>query len=733
MKTYIKRTLYILFIFALILPLAACGSGDNTAGDAGINEDFIGKYIYLSTQLALPELPERVQGTAHGDRIFYLHTDQDEIVITSITADGTDPQMTRISRPEAGAEIIGFRITETGGFAIITADHERERVLYAEYGTDGREVFTRNLSHIVPQGSWFLVTHAFFAADGRMVLTARTERGDVLCLLGADGTLLGQLEPDAFGGITALQDGRVVAFDGNALREINFAAGDWGETLSFTMSGVQALHPATEAHPFDLLADDGLRLYGYNLTTNERTPLLNWVEAGIAAQSTDVGFLDDGRISVVVRRLGAPAAITVLTRTARADLPDYTVITLGGLAFNDWVLDEVVAFNMENRDYQIHVVEYDENWRTSWDGREAAEFRFSTDLMTGNAPDIILVPPDMGDALITQGLLADFYPLIDADPALSRSDFFPNILQAMEAPDGTLPIISESFDISTMVGMPASVGHVDSWTLADFIALLEAEAADMPYIMGDWVAGESIVFYGYENFIDWEAGIVAFDSPAFIDLLEVAARFPRPSDFPDHGSWHGNPDYTRMRRGEQLLMHAWLSPLMYREISAALDGVHALGFPVGAGGVHRISVQEQFAISAVSPHQAAAWQFVRRILLPEFPIFTWTSFPLQMGRYDEMIADAVTPKFDSETGEERSVFYAYIYEGLTIPVLAMTVEEAASLRVIVENARVFSRLDERVWDMVQEELQPFFAGDRSAVDTARVVQNRVQMLLHERG
>ena len=68
-----------------------------------------------------------------------------------------------------------------------------------------------------------------------------------------------------------------------------------------------------------------------------------------------------------------------------------------------------------------------------------------------------------------------------------------------------------------------------------------------------------------------------------------------------------------------------------------------------------------------------------------------------------------------------------------ISLYAMTEAEAYSLRTIVESATLMGRFDETVMEMVAEELLPFLAGDRSAADTARILNNRIQTYLSEQG
>ena len=399
----------------------------------------------------------------------------------------------------------------------------------------------------------------------------------------------------------------------------------------------------------------------------------------------------------------------------------------------------MAAFNRERQDVQIQVVEY---WDGSWEEEAwtAAERRFATDLMSGRVPDIILVSRDMRDALIRQGLLADLYAFIDADPVLDRSDFFPNILGALEAPDGSLPTISYSFAIETMIGMADAVGEMPSWTFAEMLALIEQ--FNPQFILGEWTTAEmfldmALQFSG-QDFINWSENRANLDSEAFIQLLEISARLPHvlaPWDFGDMDRMGDNisPE-MRMLRGEQLLTLIYLSrPCDYQMYVGLFgDDLVALGLPTQGGGAHLIHMFDGLAISANSPNQDAAWDFIRRFLLPD--IGQLWSFPLRLDLFDEQLAAARVPFMvvDEDGNEVEHPLGARGAGDFMVDLYALTDAEERGLRAIVENAHIMGHFDETVSEMVREETIPFFAGDRSAADTARILQNRIQTFLSER-
>lgn len=72
-----------------------------------------------------------------------------------------------------------------------------------------------------------------------------------------------------------------------------------------------------------------------------------------------------------------------------------------------------------------------------------------------------------------RGYLYDLYELIDADAELSREDFFPNILAAMET-DGKLYSISPAFGVLSLVGSAEVLGEEMGWTLQELMEVVKA-------------------------------------------------------------------------------------------------------------------------------------------------------------------------------------------------------------------------------------------------------------------
>jgi len=298
-------------------------------------------------------------------------------------------------------------------------------------------------------------------------------------------------------------------------------------------------------------------------------------------------------------------------------------------------------------------------------------------------------------------------------------------------------LIGNSFSIQTMVGNRGELEDITSWTFADMRALIE-QTTNPTQLLGEWMTGEqfltmALMFSG-QDFIDWTAGRVNLDNEEFIQLLEIAAHLPADWDTGDRDWDNWVSHYELMQRGEQLLSMAFLSSPMDLQIySSVLDDVRALGVPTADGGAHLLMPNSSLGISASSPHQDAAWRFIRETLLPDAHV-DW-GFPLRMSQFDEILEEAMTPQFwtDEDGNEhEQSRGGVGFGDGLMIELYALSAEEGQLLRSVVESASLLGRHDDTITEMVQEEILPFFNGDRSAADTARILQNRIQTYLSER-
>lgn len=784
-----KRSIGILtFALLLVILLAACGGGGDD-GDA-IRED----YVYLAEFLSMPDVTERIHGSiTHEGRIYFTYVETEApdgyaeeetltppvstIIITGMLPDGSHVSRTEIPRAGTMVDVAGFRLTEDGNFALIftdtqwTEDGSDTLVLYAEYSPQGAELYRREIAGLVPDNaSWLSVRQALFLDEGGVALAIETGGGGVrfnaVYLLDEQFSPRGRLELHDFSMATAplaqTRDGRLFMLDAQdcpemfireVLREIDLDANAWGKTFPLdTLEIIYSLHPAREDSPFDLYVVSERYLFAYCLEAGSETTILNWGGSRVFPvwDASHLNFLDDGRLSVLIGRLQDPEAgerhteHIVLTRTARADLGDREVITVAGFFGVCNLVQEMAAeFNRWSHTHEVQIRSLQTGG--TWAGWLAVKTQLILDIMAGEGPDIIFNALEESVSFINAGLFLDLYPFIDADPELNRSDFLPNILVLLETGDGRLPMIAHTFFITSLLGMTDTVGDIDSWTFSRMSDLIEqALDANMRHILrySNGSVDTRLFFeisthwYADLGFIDLEENRANFDNAEFIALLELLARFSRQTA--NIGiSFGPGGDYIRanarqMLDGEQLFMWAWLRSLdLYRSYRLAFgDDVIFVGWPTSEGGRHEARFGNGLAINANSAHPEAAWEFIRIFLMPGIQR-DW-DFSLRIDDLDDMLASAKIPRLELDAnGKKVEVSRRCPY--YHVDLYALTEAEAQAFRSIVEGVGIRGYFIHGMWPILEEELLPFLAGDRSAAETARIMQNRVQTFLAEQG
>ncbi|MCL2425155.1 MAG: hypothetical protein FWD05_02345 [Oscillospiraceae bacterium] len=400
---------------------------------------------------------------------------------------------------------------------------------------------------------------------------------------------------------------------------------------------------------------------------------------------------------------------TTITLGVVENFPTYQV---------DYAMWYVSTFNEENEHYSIEIVHYI--------GDDVMRLR--TELIAGRGPDIIysfLYDENIFGPLINQDMLVDLWSLIDADPVINRDDFFQNILEANQRPDGSLRTIANQFTITTLISTPESIGHTQSLTISCFIEIIRnahdigtAYPTDILMSGSDFII--SMLMFTDIGIIDFDGGVSHFESRVFYDLLELASLLTiRETAVID-------PDVdrlTRLRNGEYIFLFDLISDAnSFVRYETLLGNFTIMGFPSDEGGRHDAMLTSNLGINVNSKNQDAAWSFVRQYLLPSSLLNFGSGMPMRIDLFERQVAEAM-----------REIPERYRHEnGISIYPDALSEEGANTFREIVESISFVSRFDHTIASILMEELSPFFTGSRTAEETARITQSRVQRYLHER-
>ena len=72
-------------------------------------------------------------------------------------------------------------------------------------------------------------------------------------------------------------------------------------------------------------------------------------------------------------------------------------------------------------------------------------------------------------------------------------------------------------------------------------------------------------------------------------------------------------------------------------------------------------------------------------------------------------------------------------DGPMIEVYAMTQEQYDTVNGLIENTNRIMRYDQSLMEIINDEAREFYPGEKTAEETAQLIQNRVQLYIEEQG
>lgn len=427
---------------------------------------------------------------------------------------------------------------------------------------------------------------------------------------------------------------------------------------------------------------------------------------------------------------------------------DRIVLTAAVLRKEKSFLDMVEAFNGNDQEYYIEVKVYEAE---EWDGSDALQ-AISMEMLSGGGPDIIWLDDRSNAALAAGKLLEDLYPYMDGDEDFSMADYYENVWDAFSL-EGKLYTLPTSFVIDTFAGNERLMedyvteyqpGGTEAfvWSIADLTGCyrdFSQKSADRVWLFpGDNKLSvfAELCYSGMDQFVDWGSGECRFQGNAFVELLKFADSFPDTIDIDDSISLR-----DLYRSGRALLypiriLNVW--SVAQAEAVFAGENVIFPGHPVVVKkseqtGAVAYPADGLLTMNRNSLHKEGVWQFMKYCLSEQVQQQA-TGIPMLRRVSEERLADALTPEYTLADGVEVPKVRSYVrFEGEPpVELTVATAEDAAVFRILIENVRRSRIIEEALYNIVLEEAEMFFARDRTAEETANVIQSRVSMYVGER-
>ena len=486
----------------------------------------------------------------------------------------------------------------------------------------------------------------------------------------------------------------------------------------------------------DFLVNDQNTVYAADVAAGTFTKLFDWLDADVNGNNVNYfGELPDGRIWVITSTYDGnnnEAELLLLEKKKSSEVAQKEEVTLGTLWLDDNVKSAIIDFNKSSDKYHISVKTYGQD---DW---ESGLTQFNADVASGSGPDLVDFSNLNYTLYAEKGVFEDLYPYMEKS-GLKKENYVENVLEAYEM-DGKLYGFTTEFSIYTIVGKQSVLGELSGWTLSEMMDFIDQhkDSEIFPYASQQYML-YLLVYNNMDEFIDWESGKCSFDGPEFARILEYTKTLPE--QYNDDAEEEG--EATKLRNNKLLLLMQSVSSVEECQMLEGMMGEKPVyvGYPNKDREGNLVSaVGGCLAISSKSGNKEAAWAFLQTLLTEDYQNslvdgFGWSGFPILKSALELQFEKDMTPEYytdeNGEQVEQPKTTWGYGND-FEMDIYAAKQEDIDQVKDLIASAKKRqNNVDEELINIISEETEPFFKGQKSASDVSNVIQNRIQVYVNE--
>lgn len=479
-------------------------------------------------------------------------------------------------------------------------------------------------------------------------------------------------------------------------------------------------------------------LYGMKADgTAER--LVDWLDCDVENDYYAMTVLSADRLATVTTDWNdaqTKCSLVLLDRTLVTPENRRTELTLATFNLN-WNLRRAVkAFNRGNTEYRIRVKDYSEY--STEENYEAGLQKLSTEIISGDVPDILACSDLPIRQYAAKGLLADLTPYIEADEALGNGGLVKSVTDACRSEDGELFYVASQFYIHTAMADKKVVGDITGLTPAEALDFYQNRLQPDASLMGFTVNRENLMIdllgANLEHYVNWETGECTFDSGSFANLLEILKLAPEEIDDEIYNNWDIYGPESAMRDGRQLLSSNVVSDwydILYSMSYAGGDGIF-VGMPDEDRQGSCFELYCPLAMSSKTKHKDTVWSFIREFLTNEE--YGGWGLSMVQSRLDANLEEARKHQYYEDENGNQIEYPIYTYwdsTGQQVDIYCLTDELYNTLMDLINNTSRLYDYDQSIMSIVKSEVDNFLKGSSSAQDVAAMIQNKVSLYVNE--
>ena len=441
----------------------------------------------------------------------------------------------------------------------------------------------------------------------------------------------------------------------------------------------------------------------------------NWRENGFALEKiTDMTVGEEGELVLLTRYEGADQLVRVKREWGIPQEKQEVVLAL--VSYPDQCAMRLLidSFNRQSRNTHVTVQSRDKT-ENYLDYIQNIQMEVSA----GRGPDML--EKDM----LNNGYIDNGY-ILSLDGKL-------------EGLEGLLPAAVENGRYNGEVyGVPYYIGLFSlicseemaagrsSWSVGEMMEAVRNSGAEM---LHRGFSGSDIVYYfglydkDNRDYIDWEMGESHLNEEAFLSLLEFA------EEYRDKGNAADRRELSELIQNG-IVATVWgdggFSGLeLFQDIDNTFEnGTAYIGFPkVNGAGIYVLS--ECICVNSNSQKINGCIEFLNYLISE--------AAQQKMSQYEPVMSEmqvGVEVNGSAQFNVRADILEEQIQNGVLQEKL--TSEQGKVLYGLLTNAEPLNSPAEDISSMVYEELDPYFAGERTAKEAAEKLNNRVQLYLDER-
>ncbi|TVX93215.1 ABC transporter substrate-binding protein [Paenibacillus agilis] len=361
-----------------------------------------------------------------------------------------------------------------------------------------------------------------------------------------------------------------------------------------------------------------------------------------------------------------------------------------------------------------------------WEPGEYGQYikTMNTEVLAGKGADVIEMSSLPIGKYVNKNLLVNMSDLMEKDQPLNKNDLQMNVLDAGKI-NGGLYTMPYSFSLRTFVGDGDALksANIDdkSWTWQQFgdiskNLIEQTGKGDKRYAL----AGEpqelilqEMVVDNYKELVDRTNQKANFDSPFFITMMEEIKRMYENGVMTSEAAEPGKQLFYSMRIPSP---EEFITPYMLFNNPKLLHKPHA----EGQSGGPRIFFSDQLGIKSSSKVKDEAWTFIAFLLSEEVQTL--------QEREGFSLLTSLNDKKLNEIQEQMKNGTYKLPDGKSVTVPD---EAFAQFKQLIQEANNYAPWDAKVTNIVYDEAIAFFAGQKSAENVAKLIQNKVTTYLNE--